>query len=258
MRGFPWAASAVLLLAFAPGAALAAKPDKPAKVKPEKAAVPKKAEKADVPGEGHGHGLAKGKGKAKKANGGPPAESAVPSNGPEPKEVEDEAAAAPTVVKAVQKAAPVRLDAPKTGREKVALCHATGSATNPFVLISVSVNATTGNGHGRHADDVIPVQDGSCDRARPGPVPEPEDPTVPPKEDPKPDPASPGGDEPRLPVSQREVLASEAGPAVQDELPFTGLPLPLLALLGASAAVAGGLLRRNGRSSWRTTRPESR
>ena len=126
------------------------------------------------------------------------------------------------------------------------------------VLISVSVNATTGNGHGRHADDVIPVEDGSCDRAQPGPVPEPEDPTVPPKEDPKPNPAWPGGDEPRLPVSQREVLAAESGPAVQDELPFTGLPLPLLALLGATAAVAGGLLRRNRRSSGRTTRLESR
>jgi hypothetical protein len=253
MRGFAWSASAVLLLAFAPGTALAAKPDKPAKVKPEKP------EKAEVPGVGHGHGLAKGKGKAKKANGGAPAGPAVRSNGLEPKEVEQEAAAAPTVVNAVQKHAPVRLDRePKAGREKVALCHATGSATNPFVLISVSVNATTGNGHGRHVDDVIPVEDGSCERAQPGPVPEPEDPIVPPKEDPKPNRASPGGDEPRLPVSQREVLAAEAGPAVQDELPFTGLPLPLLALLGATAAVAGGLLRRNQRSSGRTTRLESR
>lgn len=63
--------------------------------------------------------------------------------------------------------------APKAGRGKVALCHATGSATNPFVLISVSVNATTQNGHGRHADDVIPVTDGICDRAEPGPIPDP-------------------------------------------------------------------------------------
>jgi hypothetical protein len=131
-------------------------------------------------------------------------------------------------------------------------------ATNPFVLISVSVNATTGNGHGRHADDVIPVTDGACDMAQPGPVPEPEEPTVPPKEDPKPNHASPGGDEPRLSVSQPEVLAAEAGPAVQGELPFTGFPLALLALLGAAAAVSGGLLRRNGRSSGSTTRPASR
>jgi hypothetical protein len=218
-----------------------------------------------VPGTGHGHGQAKGTQKAKNEKGGPPAGPAVQASGLEPKEVEQEAAAPPTVGKAVQEHAPVRLEkAPKAGRGKVALCHATGSATNPFVLISVSVNATTGNGHGRHADDVIPVTDGTCDRAKPGPVPEPEEPIVPPKEDPdpkedpKPNPASPGGDEPRLPVSQPEVLAAEAGPAVRGELPFTGLPLALLALLGATAAVAGGLLRRNQRSSARTTRLESR
>ena len=93
-RGFAWAAAAVLLLAFAPGAALAAKPDKPAKVKPEKPEKTEKAGKPEVPGTGHGHG--------------------------------------------------------------------------------------------RHADDVIPVTDGTCDRAQPGPVPEPEEPIVPPKEDPDP------------------------------------------------------------------------
>jgi hypothetical protein len=259
MRRFAWAAAAVLLLAFAPGAALAAKPDKPAKVKPEKAEKAEKAGKPEVPGTGHGNGQAKGMQKAKKEKGVPPAGPAVQASGLEPKEVEQEAATPPTVVKAVQKHAPVRLEkTAKAGRGKVALCHATGSATNPFVLISVSVNATTGNGHGRHADDVIPVTDASCDRSQPGPVPDPEDPTVPPKDDLKPNPASPGGDEPRLPVSQPEVPAAEAGPAVRGELPFTGLPLALLALLGATAAVAGGLLRRNQRSSGRTTRLESR
>lgn len=253
MRGFAWAASAVLLLAFAPGAALAAKPDKPNKVKPEKA------ENTEAPGKGRGYGQSKGKGKVEKEKAPPPAEPAGRANGFEPKEIEQEAAAPPTVVKVVQKHAPVRLKKePKAGRGKVALCHATGSATNPFVLISVSVNATTGNGHGRHAADIIPVGDGSCDRAQPGPVPEPEDPTVPPKDDPKPDPGSTGGDDPRLPVSQPDVLAAEALPAVQGELPFTGFPLALLAFLGAAAAVAGGLLRRNGRSSGSTTRPESR
>ncbi|MGH3112088.1 MAG: hypothetical protein ACRDOP_01310, partial [Gaiellaceae bacterium] len=218
MRGFAWAASAVLLLAFAPGAALAAKPDKlakpdkPAKVKPEK---PEKAE-AEAPGKGRRHGQSKGKEKAAKEKGRPPAEPAGRATGFEPKEVEQEAAAPPIVVTAVQKHAPVRLaKEPKAARGKVALCHATGSATNPFVLISVSVNATTGNGHGRHADDIIPVGDGSCARAQPDPVPEPEDPSVPPKDDPKPYPGSASGDEPRLPVSQPVVLAAEAVPAVQ-------------------------------------------
>jgi hypothetical protein len=43
-----------------------------------------------------------------------------------------------------------------TAHSKVLICHATGSATNPYVLISVSVNAwSKGSGHGAHADDVF-------------------------------------------------------------------------------------------------------
>ena len=39
---------------------------------------------------------------------------------------------------------------------KVLICHATGSATNPYVLISASVNAWSGgSGHGGHARDVF-------------------------------------------------------------------------------------------------------
>jgi hypothetical protein len=45
---------------------------------------------------------------------------------------------------------------------KITICHATGSATNPFVLITVSANATTGNGHGNHEDDLIPAPSGGC------------------------------------------------------------------------------------------------
>jgi hypothetical protein len=39
---------------------------------------------------------------------------------------------------------------------KVTLCHATGSSTNPFVVITVST-AGAANGHSDHADDVIPA-----------------------------------------------------------------------------------------------------
>ena len=42
------------------------------------------------------------------------------------------------------------------GSEKIWICHATGSRTNPYVLIHVSNNATK-QGHGGHEDDLIPA-----------------------------------------------------------------------------------------------------
>lgn len=44
---------------------------------------------------------------------------------------------------------------------KIAICHKTGSAKNPYVEITVSVNATMG-GHGTHAGDLIPAPEGGC------------------------------------------------------------------------------------------------
>ncbi len=44
----------------------------------------------------------------------------------------------------------------KTRGDKVWVCHATGSKTNPYVLIHVSTNATK-QGHGGHEDDLIPA-----------------------------------------------------------------------------------------------------
>ena len=43
---------------------------------------------------------------------------------------------------------------------KITICHATDSATNPYNEITVSVNGL--NGHGNHADDIIPVPAGGC------------------------------------------------------------------------------------------------
>lgn len=40
--------------------------------------------------------------------------------------------------------------------EKVATCHATSSASNPFNLISVDMNATV-QGHDGHSGDIIPI-----------------------------------------------------------------------------------------------------
>lgn len=51
--------------------------------------------------------------------------------------------------------------------ENVALCHATGAEDNPFVLISVSVNAL--HGHEGHEGDFVPDEGAGC-----GPVIPPE------------------------------------------------------------------------------------
>lgn len=45
-------------------------------------------------------------------------------------------------------------DRPENDQEKVEICHATGSASNPYVRITISVNGL--NGHGDHEGDIIP------------------------------------------------------------------------------------------------------
>ena len=47
---------------------------------------------------------------------------------------------------------------------RISICHATSSATNPYVLITVDRNSL--NGHGLHNGDIIPAPAGGC----PGPV----------------------------------------------------------------------------------------
>ena len=46
------------------------------------------------------------------------------------------------------------------GHGKITICHATGSATNPFVQITISVNGL--HGHGKHADDIVPAPAEGC------------------------------------------------------------------------------------------------
>lgn len=48
------------------------------------------------------------------------------------------------------------------GQDKVTICHATGSATNPYVTITISVNAL--DAHRNHQDgrDIIPAPQGGC------------------------------------------------------------------------------------------------
>ena len=49
---------------------------------------------------------------------------------------------------------------PAASGDKITICHATGSKTNPYVEITVSVNGL--NGHGDHEGDIIPAPAGGC------------------------------------------------------------------------------------------------
>ncbi len=45
-------------------------------------------------------------------------------------------------------------------RERITICHATGSETNPYEVITIDVNGL--NGHEGHEGDVIPAPEGGC------------------------------------------------------------------------------------------------
>ena len=48
---------------------------------------------------------------------------------------------------------------------KITICHVTGSKTNPYVDITVSMNGL--NGHGNHPDDIIPAPASGCPTIKP-------------------------------------------------------------------------------------------
>ena len=48
--------------------------------------------------------------------------------------------------------------------DMITICHASGSETNPYVEITVSVNGL--NGHDKHEGDIIPMPDGGCPTVR--------------------------------------------------------------------------------------------
>src|SRR5512141_2765460 len=48
-----------------------------------------------------------------------------------------------------------------TGANKITICHKTGSAQNPYVVITVSTNAAK-NGHAKHEGDIIPPPKDGC------------------------------------------------------------------------------------------------
>ena len=162
------------------------------------------------------------------------------------------------------------------GAEKVTICHRTGSATNPFVEITISVNGL--NGHGDHEGDIIPAPAGGCPATEPAPAAETEtapdepavvteEPVAPADEEDVPDEGSvlsgggSGGATPRerttpvgdpIPAVPASVPAEPAEPAAaapavpaalpaaaRDELPFTGLETWLLLMVGVGLTMAG-------------------
>ncbi|HEY8638019.1 MAG TPA: hypothetical protein VIL64_02165, partial [Solirubrobacteraceae bacterium] len=63
---------------------------------------------------------------------------------------------------------PVTPNSPHAQAGKITICHATGSSTNPYVEITISRNGL--NGHGKHADDIIPAPAGGCPTSATTPV----------------------------------------------------------------------------------------
>jgi len=51
--------------------------------------------------------------------------------------------------------------APQTQADKITLCHATGSMTNPYVEITVAMAGAT-HGHAKHSGDIIPAPAAGC------------------------------------------------------------------------------------------------
>jgi hypothetical protein len=156
----------------------------------------------------------------------------------------------------------------KTAHHKVIICHRTGSATNPYVVINVSINAWL-NGHSKH-----PALDGRSDillkdPASPGekmdaaqcgaqqPTTATTTATVKPATKvtarPKHRVSAAGGvkgvSSTRPAPRAAGVLGAISTPVRTANLPFTGFPLWIAALLGA-LLVGTGLLIRRGSSTF--------
>lgn len=74
---------------------------------------------------------------------------------------------------------------PKPSPYKIKVCHATGSSSNPYVLIEVSYNGVK-HGHEDHKDDIIPAPYKGCPKPESSPSPKP---SYSPKPSPSPSPS---------------------------------------------------------------------
>jgi hypothetical protein len=276
MLGIAVAACAAVTLLV--GGAFAGNPQNPANGngnQPAAKGTPPGQAKKGTTGQGNGNAAnGKAKSKLKKAQGkaNKPSHPAHPSHPSHPSHpvTPSHPAGAATKVIVPQKpvfAATKGRGHEKTAQHKVIICHRTGSATNPYVAINISINAWL-NGHTRH-----PALDGRSDILL-------QDPAAPGE---KPDPAlvaaTCGGSQ-QAPASQQQqaaaplatakpakplqvvaaagvkgataskpakgaagVLGAISTPVSRGQLPFTGLPL-WIAALAAGALVALGLALR--------------
>jgi len=151
------------------------------------------------------------------------------------------------------------------GNGKETICHATGSDTNPYVRITISVNAIPAHDRHQNDEDIIPAPAGDCPSTEiPAGVGNPPSGIVSGNTQlaGAPEPAAgeaPAGgvmgvsEERGAPAPESAVQGAEQGGVegatqVSDtsgsSLPFTGLGLGLLVALGALLALTGLLLRR--------------
>lgn len=105
-------------------------------------------------------------GESRKAAG--PAPAAKPQSGTKPSQQAPDQPAPGGTARAAEKSV-----ASQQSASTEDICHATGSATNPYVSITVSVNGLSG--HGGHPGDLIPAPSDGCpddspaeDQYRPG------------------------------------------------------------------------------------------
>jgi hypothetical protein len=158
---------------------------------------------------------------------------------------------------------------------KTTLCHATGSATNPYVTITVSNNAVPAHDRHQNDEDIIPAPAGGCPGAAqslapgtPGTTPRGTTPggTVPPGHAaagafaaPAAPPATAEtvlapesavlgetetGEAPGAVAKEAENRVAGAAQSSGGGLPFTGLDLGLVALAGLALLLAGVAGRR--------------
>lgn len=132
---------------------------------------------------------------------------------------------------------------PKPSPLKVKICHATGSTSNPYVLIVISDQAVL-HGHQGHPNDIIPAPNNGCPKPQSNPDPSPSpNPHSSPSPTPTPSPTTNVGSsndpsDPELNNSSSNTSTNTIGQvlsaSVPKELPATGADLLSLVLtLGA-------------------------
>jgi hypothetical protein len=168
-----------------------------------------------------------------------------------------------------QQPAPSRPESRSNGNngvphQKTTLCHATGSATNPYVEITISDRAV--QAHARHQDgrDIIPAPAGGCPGTAAAETPAAEELAAPVAEEVAAvteqrterkgesevagvtQTNAPAADDDQAGEPAAATAAAETTDAADEgSLPFTGLELLLVLMIGAALLLAGYALRRS-------------